>query len=175
MAVSEPHEHHIPGVLGGDLPKKELQAFEEGHDSDVPPQQSTSNDRDTAALEAEKEKLPDTSSNISEEGDADLEKGKPSEAVDEEKELQDPNIVDWEGPDDPENPQNWSAAKKWSNIGILSFLTLLTPLASSMFAPGVPDVIGEFHSTKYEYRIYHLIITLTRIQCITCHVRGLSL
>jgi hypothetical protein len=25
----------------------------------------------------------------------------------------DPNMVTWDGPDDPENPQNWSQAKKW--------------------------------------------------------------
>jgi hypothetical protein len=26
---------------------------------------------------------------------------------------QDPNIVDWDGEQDPENPLNWSAKKKW--------------------------------------------------------------
>jgi hypothetical protein len=25
----------------------------------------------------------------------------------------DPNLVDWDGPNDPENPQNWSRSRKW--------------------------------------------------------------
>ena len=57
-------------------------------------------------------------------------------------------IVDWDGPGDRNNPQNWSLGKKSVNILILSILTFLTPLASSMFAPGVPQLMKEFHSDK---------------------------
>jgi len=39
---------------------------------------------------------------------------------------QDPNAVGWDGPDDPNNPMNWSGKKKWSCIGALSVMTLLT-------------------------------------------------
>jgi hypothetical protein len=39
---------------------------------------------------------------------------------------QDPNAVGWDGPDDPNNPMNWPARKKWSCIGALSVMTLLT-------------------------------------------------
>ncbi|KAF4980541.1 hypothetical protein FZEAL_3476 [Fusarium zealandicum] len=56
--------------------------------------------------------------------------------------LQDPNAVGWDGPDDPNNPMNWTATKKWTNIGALS------PLGSSMFAPGVPDIMREFNSSN---------------------------
>lgn len=38
----------------------------------------------------------------------------------------DPNIVNWDGPDDPENPMNWSSNKKATAIGIISFITLLS-------------------------------------------------
>lgn len=38
----------------------------------------------------------------------------------------DPNIVDWDGPDDPQNPQNWPASQKWMNIAVISILTLVT-------------------------------------------------
>ena len=34
--------------------------------------------------------------------------GKPSEPV------QDPNIVTWQGKDDPQNPKNWPKNKKWA-------------------------------------------------------------
>lgn len=38
----------------------------------------------------------------------------------------DPNVVDWDGPDDPENPMNWTDNKKWLNVGILSVMTVVT-------------------------------------------------
>lgn len=38
----------------------------------------------------------------------------------------DPNIVDWDGPNDPENPLNWSSAKKITAIGLVSLVTLLS-------------------------------------------------
>ena len=60
----------------------------------------------------------------------------------------DPNIVDWDRPDDPANPQNWPAKKKWGIIGALGAVTLITPLASSFFAPGVPQVLRAFHETS---------------------------
>ncbi|KAK5170468.1 uncharacterized protein LTR77_005056 [Saxophila tyrrhenica] len=59
---------------------------------------------------------------------------------------EDANVISWDGPDDAANPLNWSLAKKSVNIAILSAMTFLTPLASSMFAPGVPEVMREFGS-----------------------------
>lgn len=58
----------------------------------------------------------------------------------------DPNTVDWDGPTDKENPLNFSVAKKVANVGLVSALTFLTPLASSMLAPGVPLIQNEFNS-----------------------------
>ncbi|KAK3942638.1 putative transporter-like protein 3 [Diplogelasinospora grovesii] len=60
----------------------------------------------------------------------------------------DPNIVDWDGPADPENPMNWPDKRKWLNIAVLSILTLVTPLGSSMFAPGIPGIMKEFHESS---------------------------
>ncbi|MCJ1246989.1 hypothetical protein MMC30_004200 [Trapelia coarctata] len=59
----------------------------------------------------------------------------------------DPNVVDWDGPNDPNMALNWSKQKKWGTVAMLSALTFLTPLASSMFAPGVPQVLSDFRST----------------------------
>ncbi|KAM7185766.1 efflux pump rade [Rhypophila sp. PSN 637] len=63
----------------------------------------------------------------------------------EERARDDPNVVTWDGPEDPENPMNWPMKKKWANIAVLSVLTLVTPLGSSMFAPGIPKIMAEFH------------------------------
>lgn len=38
----------------------------------------------------------------------------------------DPNIVNWDGPDDPANPMNWSSGKKITAIGIVSLITMLS-------------------------------------------------
>lgn len=43
---------------------------------------------------------------------------------------EDPNAVGWDGPDDPNNPMNWPARKKWTCIGALSVMTLLTYVPS---------------------------------------------
>ena len=81
----------------------------------------------------------------------DLESGRESPVeshIEDAEEAADPNIVFWDSPDDKNNPQNWSLAKKGTNIFILSVLTFLTPLASSMFAPGVPQLMKEFNVDK---------------------------
>lgn len=36
----------------------------------------------------------------------------------------DPNLVDWDGPNDPKNPQNWSRRYKWFVTVFCSILTL---------------------------------------------------
>jgi hypothetical protein len=40
----------------------------------------------------------------------------------------DPNIVDWEQPEDkdPANPLNWKNSFKWANIAVVSLITLIT-------------------------------------------------
>lgn len=42
------------------------------------------------------------------------------------KTYNDPNIVDWDGHDDPANPLNWSLSKKRATIGIVSLVTMLS-------------------------------------------------
>ena len=47
-------------------------------------------------------------------------------ATRDEKALQDPNIVDWDGPDDRENPLNWSSSKKLVAMTLVSLVTMLS-------------------------------------------------
>ncbi|KAF5027045.1 hypothetical protein F66182_853 [Fusarium sp. NRRL 66182] len=70
-----------------------------------------------------------------------LEEGPPS--VD----LDDTNVVNWDGPTDPANPQNWSTKKKAITVVIVSSITFVTPLASSIFAPSITQVMADFNST----------------------------
>ncbi|KAL8936942.1 MAG: hypothetical protein Q9216_004673 [Gyalolechia sp. 2 TL-2023] len=61
-----------------------------------------------------------------------------------------PNIVEWNGPDDPEKPTNWPASRKYGIVAITSIISFLTPLASSMFAPGIPELMTKFGSDNVE-------------------------
>lgn len=63
-------------------------------------------------------------------------------------EPRDPNIVDWDGPDDPTNPMNWPGRKKATAIGIVSAITFLSPLTSTIIAPATAELMTEFHSTN---------------------------
>ncbi len=113
------------------------------------------------------------------EKDLDVEAGRSSVSISDVDDAQvqptdpvDPNVVDWDGPNDSENPVNWTAGKKWSNIAIMAAITFLTyvaftlfhvtpmsrsryllylrPLASTMFAPAIPLVQAEFHNNNEE-------------------------
>jgi hypothetical protein len=53
---------------------------------------------------------------------------------------------DWEH--DPANPRNWSPAKKWTATTLVALYTFVTPLASSIMAPGLPDVAVKFDITN---------------------------
>ncbi|KAK4185309.1 fluconazole resistance protein 1 [Podospora australis] len=56
----------------------------------------------------------------------------------------DQGIVGWEGQDDPEMPLNFPNRKRWLILGVLSAITLLTPFASSILAPGITSLNREF-------------------------------
>ena len=56
-------------------------------------------------------------------------------------------IVDWEGPDDPENPKNWKSSRKIFNVVIIAAMTFVCPLSSSAFAPALPQVQADFNTT----------------------------
>lgn len=123
----------------------------EGHDADIPtnlgsvpcapsttstrpPSLITEKDIKAAALERDLEKALSLALS-SVDGDA------------VEGDQHDPNVVDFDGPDDPQHPLNWGFSKKWGMVLLISAITFLTPLASSMFAPGVPEVMRDFGST----------------------------
>ncbi|SNX82189.1 probable FLR1 - Putative H+ antiporter involved in multidrug resistance [Melanopsichium pennsylvanicum] len=49
----------------------------------------------------------------------------------------DPYLVDWNGPDDPDNPQNWSMPRKAFVNGLLCLLTFSVYMGSAIYTPGV--------------------------------------
>ncbi|EJT97532.1 MFS general substrate transporter [Dacryopinax primogenitus] len=55
--------------------------------------------------------------------------------------------LDWDSPTDPDNPRNWSISKKWSSAAVTSLYTFVAPLASSMMAPGLPEIARAYGTT----------------------------
>ncbi|KAM0819802.1 putative Major facilitator superfamily domain-containing protein [Seiridium cardinale] len=78
---------------------------------------------------------------------SDVEVGLDSSDNGAEKTRRDP-IIDWEGPDDPENPRNWPSLKKSLHVVLISIFTLYGNLASTMFAPGASQLVREFGITS---------------------------
>ncbi|KAL2261489.1 hypothetical protein VTK26DRAFT_4064 [Humicola hyalothermophila] len=56
----------------------------------------------------------------------------------------DAGVVGWDSQDDPAMPLNFTQRKKWLIVGLLSAITLLTPFASSILAPGIVKLNEEF-------------------------------
>ncbi|KAJ7284485.1 multidrug resistance protein 4 [Mycena rebaudengoi] len=49
---------------------------------------------------------------------------------------------------DPANARNWPAKRKWVNVAILSLYTLSPTFASSMMAPGLPELAAKYGITN---------------------------
>jgi hypothetical protein len=68
-----------------------------------------------------------SSRDLSTQPNVDPEKGFIQPATAEQKQTpNDPNIVDWDGPDDPENPLNWTSKRKFGATMSIALITLLT-------------------------------------------------
>ncbi|KAL8806184.1 MAG: hypothetical protein Q9200_005136 [Gallowayella weberi] len=64
------------------------------------------------------------------------------------KSVKDPKLVTWDGPDDPENPKNWSTRRRWAATIVVSSFTFISPVSSSMVAPALPAIAKEFNITN---------------------------
>ncbi|MCJ1400067.1 hypothetical protein MMC11_003270, partial [Xylographa trunciseda] len=85
-------------------------------------------------------------------------------AISNEKPL-DPNIVDWDGPEDPANPLNWPKSVRIGHVVLVSLITLnvyvpqrqqqqlglmlwFRNLAATAFAPAASSLMADFGSTN---------------------------
>ncbi|KAJ5692471.1 hypothetical protein N7462_001894 [Penicillium macrosclerotiorum] len=55
-----------------------------------------------------------------------------------------PLVISWRGPDDPENPQNWSTKKKFLVSTQIWLLTFAIYVGSAIYTPGIPGVTDQF-------------------------------
>ena len=66
------------------------------------------------------------------------------ERPDEQPSSSDPNLIGWNGPEDPENPFNWPISKKCIVTGALASMTLVITFTSSVFSTATIVVAQEY-------------------------------
>ena len=76
------------------------------------------------------------------EKDAEQQRGGPPPGLAQEKE--DPNLVTWDGPDDPGNPMNWPLRKKMLVTFTFSMTTFVITFSSSVFSTATQVTAVEF-------------------------------
>ena len=66
----------------------------------------------------------------------------------EEKETKDPNLVPWDGPEDPEPAKNWWNETKWNYTLTVAVFTMMAPIGSSMVSPALSQLKTDLHFTS---------------------------
>ena len=93
------------------------------------------------------------SPSISSDHEKDIEKGDPGAkdnneidqgGLDRRRTEPENNVVAWDGPDDPQNPQNWSKAKKYTTTVLYSTCTFCITFASSVFSTATEVTADQF-------------------------------
>lgn len=77
----------------------------------------------------------------------------------------DPELVAWDGPDDPEYPRNWPKGKKIFQTFIVAIYTLISPMTSSVLSPAMPEIAESLHITS----------TIVKSLCVSIMVLAWSL
>jgi hypothetical protein len=49
---------------------------------------------------------------------------------------------------DPENPRQWPQRTKMANVAVIAAMSILSPLASSMFTPGIQQIADDLGTTS---------------------------
>jgi hypothetical protein len=132
-----------------DLEKETLAAYE-GHDADIPSNEGYVLDERGELKRKQSIALSQKAAKKSIETNGNAAKDVEKAGGDVSTEEDDSNIVWWDGPDDPANPLNFKPWMKIVNIALVSAICFVTPLGSSMFAPGVPELMKEFKSDNVE-------------------------
>lgn len=70
------------------------------------------------------------------------------ELTEKQRDKKDPNVIDWDGPDDPEFPRNWSSKKRWSSMAVVALMCFVSPFASTLPAPALPELAAKFGITN---------------------------
>lgn len=79
------------------------------------------------------------------------------------------NLVGWNGASDPENPMNWSRAKKWYITLMMSCLTFCITFSSSVFSSATEATAKEFDvSPKVTTLGTSFVVLVSHLKFISC-------
>ncbi|KAK2865375.1 hypothetical protein FQN49_003636 [Arthroderma sp. PD_2] len=67
----------------------------------------------------------------------------------EESKVADRELVDWDGSDDLENPQNWPSHKRWAHVVVAAIICLVMNIAPTMCAPSINLLVAEFNIRSF--------------------------
>ncbi|KAG4417203.1 hypothetical protein IFR04_009652 [Cadophora malorum] len=56
-----------------------------------------------------------------------------------------PVVLDWDGPDDPENPMNWPRCKRRFHVVPPAVISFAATLGSSIYTPAFPDIMEKWN------------------------------
>ena len=109
----------------------------------------------TLAHEADPEKTSNVAPSISSDHEKDLEKGDTTPpnpdtnevdqgGLDRRRTEPENNVVAWDGPNDPQNPQNWSKTMKYTTTVLYATCTFTITFASSIFSTATEVTAKEF-------------------------------
>ena len=98
--------------------------------------------------------LPDLERAAGNFANSDDEEGSSGSESEKQKAVEDEsNVVGWDGPNDPENPHNWSLSRKYAVTIIYSMQTFCFTFASSVFSTAT-------EATAQEYGVSSEVMTL---------------
>jgi multidrug resistance protein len=109
-----------------DLERGESDEKHLDEDSDVAKEEAHRRLDEDAEEKLERDPKPDASEHVP----PPLRPGEPKDSF----------LVTWNGPDDPENPKNWTLGRKWAACVVVSAFTFISPVSSSMVAPALPAI-----------------------------------
>ncbi|KAH7021784.1 major facilitator superfamily domain-containing protein [Macrophomina phaseolina] len=103
-------------------------------------------EKDEDVSRARRSPLRPTASDESDSADDDIERQKTREQQRpaEGQQEKDPNIIEWDGPNDPENPMNWANWWKWTVTITLGLMTFTITFASSVFSTATMATSQKF-------------------------------
>ncbi|KAH3464355.1 hypothetical protein KXV78_000279 [Aspergillus fumigatus] len=68
--------------------------------------------------------------------------------------------VTWDGPNDPENPKNWPASRKWMVFIPMSLFNLLSSMSSATVAPALEAIADDLKIRSQTLLIMSLSVYL---------------
>jgi len=140
--------------------EEEAEGEEEEEQLESQGSQQTS-DSELKEKEEEAEPVSEIRDGIPDERDRDLEEGRPKlDKKTTTRSIKDPNLVTWDGPDDPTNPKNWGIGRKWAATIVVSSFTFISPVSSSMVAPALTTIASQFgiHDSAEEQLVLSIFI-----------------